>query len=505
MSSAARRLDPYQEGLVLSRDGRHAEAIEKFERALALRPDDARVLFALGNTARALDLGAAAEAFFRRVLAIEPDRIEALVNLANLLRANGDTRAARALLEPVLGRYQDLPELWLTLGSVLREQGDHAEAERHYRAALGCDAGCVPALANLADLRADAGADEEALALYNRALARDPKNAQARLNRSVLHLLRGRLKEGWRDYAARLRIADKAPVRDHGLPSWSGESLKRKRLVVTAEQGVGDQMMFASLVPALLDRAEREGGSIVLECEPRLVPLFARSFPRAAVAASRMEQRGGVTYAHYDWLKHQGGANLATEIGTLPRYLASDLAQLPKPHAYLRADADEVARWRNAFGARPAIGICWRSGKLTQGRALQYAPLELWAHLLAELQGTIVSAQYDATPGEVMRLQALSGCEILVPGALDQKNDLDGTSAMLSALDIVISAPTAVSWLAAGAGVPTLKVLYDSSWTSFGADHEPLAPACRCIMPAMRGDWSDVFEQTARAVEAIGG
>jgi ADP-heptose:LPS heptosyltransferase len=82
-----------------------------------------------------------------------------------------------------------------------------------------------------------------------------------------------------------------------------------------------------------------------------------------------------------------------------------------------------------------------------------------------------------------------------MPEDIDQKQELDRTCAMLGALDAVVSAPTAVSWLAAAAGVPTCKVLYDDSWTSFGTTREPFAPAARCIMPAKAGDWRDVFAQ----------
>ena len=128
MQSTAQRIDPYEEGLALSQRGRHADAIESFERALALKPDDPRVLFALGNTARALDMVGPAEAFFRRVLALEPGRIEALVNLANLLRANGDQAAARALLEPALARSPAVAEFRLTLGSIARELGEIGRA-----------------------------------------------------------------------------------------------------------------------------------------------------------------------------------------------------------------------------------------------------------------------------------------------------------------------------------------------------------------------------------------
>src|SRR6185437_6938634 len=90
--STLRASDPYEQGQSLSAKGLHTEAIEQYERALAVRPNDPRVLFALGNTARALGLSAAAEDFFGRVLALEPQRLEAIVNLANLLRARADSR-----------------------------------------------------------------------------------------------------------------------------------------------------------------------------------------------------------------------------------------------------------------------------------------------------------------------------------------------------------------------------------------------------------------------------
>src|SRR4051812_42305306 len=107
----------YDQGLTLSSQGRHLEAIECFEQALAARADDSKVLFALGNTARALGLAKPAEAFFRQVLALEPQRLEAIVNLANLLRVQGEFTAAAALLRPALFRSPKSPELHLTLGS----------------------------------------------------------------------------------------------------------------------------------------------------------------------------------------------------------------------------------------------------------------------------------------------------------------------------------------------------------------------------------------------------
>jgi hypothetical protein len=319
-------------------------------------------------------------------------------------------------------------------------------------------------------------------------LTQDKDHAQARMNRAVLHLLRGNLKDGWRDYAARLKLPGKVPVAEHKLPRWDGTPLKRRRLLVTAEQGVGDQIMFASLIGELAAETQ-----VILECEPRLVSLFSRSFPDAVVRAWDAETKGGVTTTRYGWLKSIGGANLAVEMGTLPRTLRKSVDTFPKPHSYLVPDTAEVARWR---WEGPAIGICWRSGKTGGHRALQYAPLATWAAFIRGWHGAVVSVQYDATAEEIAELESLSGREIIVPQGIDQKSELDRACALLASLDAVVSAPTAVSWLAAAAGTPTYKILYDTSWTSFGEAYEPFAPACTCIMPKARGDWADCFEKT---------
>jgi Flp pilus assembly protein TadD len=482
--------DPYEQGLRLSAANRHADAIMCFEEALKDDPGDVRVLFALGNTATALGMAKPAETFFRQVLALEPGRIEALVNLANLLRAQGQFDAAQALIAPALARSPKTAELWLTLGSILREMGDAKGAEAHYREALALRPDYPQALGNLADLLADKGEIVPAFALHNRALELDPQNAQAKLNRAILHLLRGNLKDGWRDYEARLQLGGKTAANGRGLPRWNGESLKDRRLLISAEQGLGDQIMFASMIPELAERATHDGGAIVLECEPRLVSLFARSFPGVRICASGSG----------------GDADAFIEMGSLPSLIRNEVALFPRPHRYLTTDGVETRHWSDAFsstGPRPFVGICWRSGKSGGARNLQYAPLSMWADFIRRLPGTIICAQYDATADEVGELEKLSARRVLVPAGLDQKNELDRTCAMLSAPDAVVSAPTAVSWLAAAAGTPTFKILYDTSWTSFGKSCEPFAPACELIMPAERGNWTDAFDRAVRRLTRL--
>ena len=486
----------YNQGLKLSSEGRHLEAIGCFEAALAGEPENLKILFALGNTAQALGMPGPAEQFFRLVLAAEPGRIEALVNLGNLLRASGQFEAAITLLRPAAARHPQQPELALTLGSAFREAGDEANAVQCYRTALLADSACVPALVNLADMLCDVGEREEARTLYDRAISADPDNAQARLNRAILHFLNGDLKEGWRDYEARLSLPGKVPATELRLPEWKGGNLQFTRLLVRAEQGVGDQILFAGLVPELVT----PNGIVILECEPRLVSLFNRSFPRVIVKPAQFKSANGAAVADYGWLRDAGGATAAIAMGSLPQHLRPTLASFPKPHAFLIPDADEKARWKNMFGEK-AIGICWRSGKSGGHRAIQYAPLEAWGAFIRDLPGTLVCVQYDATAEEIAALEAISGRKIIVPQGIDQKQELDRACALLSALDAVVTAPTAVSWLAAGAGVPTFKILYDTSWTALGESREPFAPSCVCVMPETRGDWADTFSK-ARALIA---
>jgi Flp pilus assembly protein TadD len=496
----------FDQGLKFASAGRHFEAIECFEQALAASPSDSRILFALGNTARALGQSAIARQFFAQVLALEPGRIEALVNLANLMRLDGQFDMACALLEPALEKNPGRPELHLTMGSAASESGDNDRAAWHYHAALAIHPDYAPALSNLADLLADAGDYDGARLQYDRALKSEPGNAQTRVNRAVLNLLTGNLKEGWRDYAARTSVAGKTLATELRLKEWNGDTLKKTRLLVRAEQGVGDQIMFASLFGELAARAADDGGSVILECDRRLVPLFARSYPDATVHAAEWKNSGGQVTAEYGWLKGAGGANAVILAGSLPRLLRKSLDAFPAGHAYLKPGLGEQVRWHGVFagfGPSPLIGLSWRSGKSGGLRNVQYAPLAAWANFVKDLPGTLVSAQYDASPEEVALLSSLSGREIFVPQGLDQKNELDRTCAMLAALDVLVSAPTAVSWLGAAAGVRTLKMLYAKSWTCFGENHEPLAPSCVCVTPGTRGDWSDAFSRATALIAQI--
>ena len=127
-----------------------------------------------------------------------------------------------------------------------------------------------------------------------RRIKAEPRNAQARMNRAILHFLNGDLKDGWRDYAARTEVPGKVPVvaGEQRLAPWTGENLKKKRLLVRTRTGRGrpDPVRLPDPGPGQA-RAEADGGSVVLECEPRLQTLFARSFPGVTVKPAALKTR----------------------------------------------------------------------------------------------------------------------------------------------------------------------------------------------------------------------
>ena len=496
----------YRAGLKHLDAHEYPEAIAQFEAALLDNPPpdkQAAVLFGLANAARRIGHPRAAEAFYGRVLAIDPTRIEALVNLANLHRSTGRLREAQILIAEALSTDPEAPELWLTLANIMRDMDDTTSADTFLTEALRLKPGYPAALAGQADLLVDRGEPARALETYAAALRKDPTNPQIHFNRSLVLLSEGHLAEGWRDYAFRLQAASPPLRPTHNLKPWKGEALTKGKLLISAEQGLGDQLIFASCFADTIARA----GAVhtLIECELRLIPLFARSFPQASVHPLKARDQGGVRILDYDWLEAEGGATHVAAMGDLPALLRPSIESCPKTTAYLRPDTDKSCAWRRWLGQLPdgpLIGLCWRSGKMSGSRTRQFAPMSAWAEFLHETPGVFVSLQYDGTPEEIASLTEASGREIHVPPGLDQKNDLDGAAALMSGLDAVVTAPTAVSAISAAVGTPTLKILFDRSWTALGQSYEPLSPACRLMRPDTPGDWASAFAKARRALEA---
>jgi len=271
------------------------------------------------------------------------------------------------------------------------------------------------------------------------------------LQLGIEYLICGRIKEGWSLYEKGFSPAIPAslargPQRQFSVPMWDGQSLSPgERLMIWREQGVGDEIRFAALIPLL---PESVRNNLVLECDHRLVNLFARSMPEVTVRAESQTTND---------------FNYHLPIGSLPRLLMNSVDVLRDAPPLLRPDPIAVEKFATRlaeFNGKNLIGICWRSHKLSATRNKKYTALEDW-HRVLSIPGTVfVNLQYGECEEEIQQVESALGIRVLRWPDVDLMNDFGGVAALIKNLGLVVSISSAVVPLA---GNP----LYDLSELGF--------------------------------------
>lgn len=457
-------------------DGDYVTALGLYQDILAINPVDPNALFGAANIAAATGQPEAAIALYQTLLQIDPDSVEVINNLGSTLRKMGRHAESIDIVREAINRYPQEARLWHNIAATLsqrHEPGDIDNAILFYEEALRLDPSLPEPFSNYAMLQCILGNGEKGLELHRKALELAPENPKLQLNYAVDLLATGHIQEGWQRYEARLErgMAQAIDYR-HGLPRWQGEDLSGKTILVSGEQGLGDQIFFANCLPDVAAKAKQ----VTLDVEARLVPLFRRSFPGIHVHASTSTGEDGNIVYTYDWLTEKH--DYACPVGSLPLYLRQRLEDFPATGGYLKADAQRIDSWRKRLGKlgpEPKIGICWRSGLRTPDRRRFYTELSEWGPILTLPGLRFVNLQYDDCAEELAAAARQFGVTIQNFTDVDQRNDLDETAALITALDLVITAPTAVQAIAGALGVPTL--LLGASWLALGTDHFPFQPS----------------------------
>lgn len=268
-------------------------------------------------------------------------------------------------------------------------------------------------------------------------------------------LREGRFDTGWADYEDRFEQGLPKPAL--AQPRWRGEPLGGKRLLVHREQGVGDEILYASGVPDLLGACAH----LELTCDARLEPLFRRSFPAAALHPGKpnaLDDAARLAALEVDF---------QTPAGSAMRYLRDARERFPR-RAFLRADPARVAAWRarlDALGAGPKVGISWQGGRdlLT----LRRAPWSFWHALLTDgaarsPRPVWVNLQYGDCRAQLDTFRRDWGVPVHDLG-IDLWRDLDQAAALLVALDRVLTVPNLNAHLAGAVGAAT-RVLFTAKW-----------------------------------------
>lgn len=488
-------------------------ALDELQLALHLSPDDAGVRVELAE--RLLGAGRRSEALELCESGID-DAAELALRLrfAHCLMTLGRLEQAIAQYRRALESRPDDPEILSTLGLAQANSGDFAGAEASYAQALGRDPRCVEALHNFALLRREQGAVEsarelferaralrpgsvetesalahalrdlgrmdEALALYHRVIARRPDAVDALLNLSYALLMSGRLADGWDAYERRLAFPDPPVQMPPQARRWSGE--EGVAVHVVGEQGLGDQIMFASCLPDLARRAAR----VSLTCAPKLEKLMQRSFLGVEI---RSADAGAPRDA------------LWVAMGSLPRYFRRRAEDFPANGAYLHADPADVARWRERLtrlAPGPRIGLSWRGGILSTRGHLRSIPAAALAPLARIPQSAWISLQYGQVEEDVAALEPMLGLRHWPEAA----NDLDACAALIEALDLVVTIDTTVAHLAGALGKPVWILLPQVPEWRYGLSGSTMAwyPSARLFRQPAPGDWRSVVESVAEAL-----
>ena len=470
-------------GLVLGALKRPDDALASFDRALAFAPDH---LEALGNRGNVLlDLGRPEEALanFDRLLAREPRHLPARVNRGNALTALGRLDEAVNEYDAALALNPDDGSAHFNRAGALFRLGRYREALASFDRVLVLAPQYAQAHLGRGQTLQALGRHTDALAAYAQASALKKDDVAAHFNAALALLTLGDYRKGFAEYEWRTRRPG-ISHRNFGKPLWLGEyPLARKTILLHAEQGLGDTIMFARYVPLLVT----SGAKVVLEVQGELKEALAQ-FDGVTVVAR------GDPLPPFD---------VQCPLGSLPLAFKTTLDSVPANIPYLRASEERIATQRPRLAALgdKRVGLAWAGNRSHVNDRNRSIALSRFRPLLSAPGVTFVGLQRDVSGDDRGVLETLSNFR----NVGEDFAEFSDTFAALSSCDLVISVDSAVAHAAAAIGRPTFVLLPfwpDWRWGLSG-DKSPWYPDARLFRQSADGDWDNVIARVRSETAAM--
>jgi len=498
-------------GMALERMGHLHKALVTYQRAFDLDPEDPELLINLGLIAWNMKQIDGAAKMFSLYIGVRPDSPLGYNNLGSVLCDMGRPVDAIETLRAAIFRMPHEPILWNALATVLAEEGRAEESLIFYNESVRLDPKFARLHHNLGYAYAHLGMLEQSFAAYEKALehVKDPaEKLETEHSRAICLIGMGRLEEGFREFETRNNPRFRAYT-NHLIkaPQWKGEDLTGKRIAVIGEQGLGDEFMFATILPDIA-RLVGDTGLMQIALDPRLVALFQRSFPNAEVGAyddrTLIDADGHKPLRFVKFITDKQQPDYWVPMGSALQYLRKDIADFPH-ETFILPDEGRVRGFRKALKAKgpgPYVGICWRSMMLAAKRAKYFSALQMWAPILKVPGVTFVNLQYGDAAAEIAAVRETLGVDIHAMD-VDLKDDIDGAAALSAALDLAISAPTAAAANAGAVGTEVWFLTAGRTWPQLGTDEYPWYRKTHVYSPERFGDWASLIPRVAADLTAF--
>jgi Flp pilus assembly protein TadD/ADP-heptose:LPS heptosyltransferase len=485
-------------GRALLGAGQVGEAAAAFQRALHTDPGHYSAHMGMASLLTGAQRFAEAERHAREALAARAYAPDAVRTLAALLQLQGRHDQALAYAQSVTAARPDHGEGWMALGDSLANLGRQDEALAAYGTAMGDGTLAFLALVRTGLMLGALGRGEAAIAAFDKAIAMDPQAAEPRHQRGLLRLAMQDFAAGWDDWEARWRserfvAAARGIVPRPIVPMLavgpSAESLAGKRVLLMGEQGVGDQIMFASMIPDLA----RIAASVECVCEPRLVRLLSASFDGVSVLEPK------------DAKIDTDVIDVLLAMGSLGSAFRRDARNFPGT-PYLRPRDAVREHWAERLGPktrRLRIGVSWRGGVAATRTHARSLSLDQLAPVLDLADCEFVSLQYGDVAAEVASFNAGrdNPLRIFPRAEIDDFEDLAG---LVANLDLVVSVQTTLVHLCGAIGQTCLTLVPHTPEWRDGAQGPtmPWYRSVRLFRQARHGAWDRVIAEVAAEVPA---
>lgn len=271
-------------------------------------------------------------------------------------------------------------------------------------------------------------------------------------------------------------------------PEWAGEPVDGKRLLLWAEQGIGDQVMQSRILAALV----AQGAEVTVESDPRMHPLIQRTWPGVEVATQTVELPQHLVSGEFD---HHGSLLSAW------RFVRSQ----QNGAAYLQPKSSMVQAFKRAWqgqGWKINVGLSWRSRAKENGPK-RSIPEALLKPLLQRPDLTFHSLQYDADVAEITKLSQKLGRPIYLDRDSEPMAEIDRLTAQIAALDLIISIDNSTVHIAGAVGTPCwvmLPAAPDWRWPAVG-QNTALYDSLRLFRNTQIHHWGGVVAEVQQALE----